>query len=162
MCFFLQTEYEASIPENAVEGTYVTTVYATDPDVEDVVTYEIEESEYSSAFDINRLGEIKVSKEGVGMLDREGMANPHVTLRVKANDTERVGYTSVRVAILDVNDNWPRFEQKSYQITVHAPLNAMQEIIKVNANGGDLEETDEMHYKIISGNDEGKGVGFVT
>ncbi|CAL8113890.1 unnamed protein product [Orchesella dallaii] len=152
---FNQTEYEASIPENAQEGTYVTTVFATDPDIEDVITYELEPNEYSSAFTINRLGEIKVSKEGVGMLDREGMANPQITLRVKANDTERSGYTTVRITILDVNDNWPRFEQKSYQITVHAPLTAMQDIIKVTANGGDLEETDDMNYKIISGNDEG-------
>lgn len=133
----------------------MTTVFATDPDMDDVLMYDIEPSDYSSAFDINRLGEITVSKEGVGMLDREGMTNPQITLRVKANDSERVGYTSVRVTILDVNDNWPRFEQKSYHITVHAPLSAMQEIIKVTANGGDLEETDEMNYKIISGNDEG-------
>lgn len=100
---FNQTEYEASVIENAEEGTYVTTVYATDPDVEDVVTYDIEPSEYSKAFTINRLGQIKVSKDGVGMLDREGMIHPQVTLRVKANDTERAGYTTVRITILGIS-----------------------------------------------------------
>jgi len=49
----------------------------------------------------------------------------------------------------------PRFDEKSYRITVYAPLRARQEIIKVAALGGDLDETDKMHYQILSGNEEG-------
>lgn len=66
-----------------------------------------------------------------------------------------MGYTTVRIKVLDLNDNGPKFEQKKYQITVHAPLRAKQEVIRVSAHGGDLPETDQMHYTILDGNDDG-------
>lgn len=51
----------------------------------------------------------------------------------------------------------PTFPQKSYHITVHAPLRAKQDILRVAAShGADLPETDRMHYSILEeGNENG-------
>lgn len=82
----------------------MTSVHATDADAEDVITYEIEPSDLSTAFSINRLGQIFVTKEGTTVIDREAFVNPFITLKVKAKDPERVCYATVRVKIRDIND----------------------------------------------------------
>jgi len=151
--------------EHAPEGTLVKQVTATDADVDDVISYEIVPSKFSEAFTVSRLGEIFVSSKGPELVDRELMEEPFIMLSIKATDSEassfvsdmtRAGYTSVKIRIRDVNDVSPKFEQKNYDINVHAPLRAQQEIIRVVAHGGDKEDdTDRMHYKIVDGNEEG-------
>ncbi len=75
----MQTFYTANVEEHSDEGTVVTSVLATDKDG-DVVYYDIETGPYSSAFRIDRLGLITVSKEGSSLLDREYMKSPFITL----------------------------------------------------------------------------------
>ncbi len=135
----------------------MTSVLATDKDG-DVVYYDIETGPYSSAFRIDRLGLITVSKEGSSLLDRESMKSPFITLSLRAKDSEHSGFTTVQVRVKDRNDVWPKMETKNYHVGVHAPLRATQELIKVGANGGDQEGTDELRFKIHSGNDLSKGV----
>jgi len=83
------------------------------------------------------------------------MKSPFLTLGIRAKDSEHHGFTTVHVSVRDLNDNWPKMLEKSYQGTVYAPLYFMQEILKVRAEGGDEDETDEMRFEIQSGNDLG-------
>jgi hypothetical protein len=78
----------------------VTKVAATDLDVDSALNYEIMSSDYSQAFNVNRLGEISVSKEGKNIIDREHLDHAHITLSLKATDGERVGYSTVHIKIL--------------------------------------------------------------
>ncbi|XP_021944400.1 cadherin-87A [Folsomia candida] len=155
---FDKTEYEASLEEHPTPGKVVAQVTATDLDVDSTINYEIVPSEYSPAFEINRLGEVSISSEGRALIDRETMEHhSHISLSIKASDGERVAYTTLRIRVLDINDNRPTFPQKSYHITVHAPLRAKQDILRVAAShGADLPETDRMHYSILEeGNENG-------
>ena len=138
----------------------MTSVYATDKDG-DVVSYDIESSQYSPAFRIDRLGLITVSKEGTSLIDRESMKSPYITLSIRAKDSEHYGFTTVLIKVKDINDIWPKMESKNYHIGVHAPLRATQELLKVNARGGDQDNTDELRFKIHSGNDLGTAEEFL-
>lgn len=84
----------------------VAQVTATDLDVDSTINYEIVPSEYSPAFEINRLGEVSISSEGRALIDRETMEHhSHISLSIKASDGERVAYTTLRIRVLDINDN---------------------------------------------------------
>lgn len=151
----MQNPYEAEVFEHSPEGTVILSVAATDPDG-DVISYELEPGELTPAFRIDRLGQISVTKEGSVLLDRETLEYPYINVGIRAKDSEHMGYGIVIIKILDINDIWPKMEQKNYHVNVHAPLRATQEILKINANGGDQDDTDEIRFKIQSGNDLGK------
>ena len=155
---FNQTEYAAAIEEHSPEGTYVTTVSASDADG-DVVSYEVIQngSPFAKAFRVDRVGRIFVSKDGPFLLDREKLEETDGVIRigVGARDTNRMGYATVKILVKDINDVIPSMEQKSYHMTVYAPLTAAQQLLRVSADGGDSPGTDHLAYSILSGNEEG-------
>jgi len=106
---FLHSSYSGAVNEDALPGTIILTVMATDADVapNNVVTYHIAGGDVLGQFGVRRSGEIYVNK----LLDREEEA--HYELTVLATDGAQVAMTTVTVNILDANDNAPVCEQVS-------------------------------------------------
>lgn len=120
----------------------------------DVLYYDIEPSQYSSAFKIDRWGHITATKEGTAILDRETMTGELIILGVRVKDSKHHVFTTVKVKVRDMNDVWPKMREKSYEAKVYAPLHFMQDLVKVGVDGGD-QDTDDMRFRIQSGNELG-------
>lgn len=154
---FNQSEYFASVMENARQGTKVVCVHATDMDSGSygVVTYSLI-GEHSSDFNIDyQSGEITVANPAV--LDRE--ARQEITLQVMASDgappdQRRTVAVPVHIKIIDENDNPPVFTQHHYSASIveTIPLSPPAPIVQVQAQ--DKDYTSELQYSILSGNIE--------
>jgi len=103
--------YNASIPENVVSGTFVTTVTADDADrdANAELTYSITHSSSVEYFVINSAtGEIAVKN----VFDYEEIKIVNVTITAQDNGIPKLsGSVSLFVYIEDVNDNNPVFEK---------------------------------------------------
>ncbi|KAG8521781.1 Cadherin-1 [Galemys pyrenaicus] len=116
---FTQEVFEGFVAENAVPGTSVMQVTATDAD-DDVntynaaIAYSIISQEPQSMFTINRnTGEISVVTSG---LNREVI--PKYTLVVQAADLQGEGLSTTATAVItvnDTNDNAPVFNPTTYE-----------------------------------------------
>ena len=106
---FLHSTYSGAVNEDALPGTIILVVTATDADIapNNVVTYHIAEGDVLGQFGVRRSGEIYVNK----LLDREEKA--HYRLSVLATDGAYTAVTTVTINILDANDNSPVCEQVS-------------------------------------------------
>lgn len=104
---FMQSTYSGAVNEDALPGTIILTVTATDADIapNNAVTYHIAGGDVLGQFGIRRSGEIYVNK----LLDREEVA--HYRLTVLATDGTHVSTVTVNINILDANDNSPVCEQ---------------------------------------------------
>ncbi|MGH0134123.1 UNVERIFIED_CONTAM: hypothetical protein FKN15_004135 [Acipenser sinensis] len=115
---FSQTLYKAAVFENALKGTLVTTVNATDADIEfdGAVTYSFTHitDSVSALFELNQnTGEIKVA----GQIDFEKAHNYEIN--IQANDNG--GLTDsckVIIEIVDVNDNVPVINVMSFSNSI--------------------------------------------
>jgi len=106
---FLHSTYSGAVNEDALPGTIILVVMATDADVDpnNVVTYHIAAGDALGQFGVRRSGEVYVNK----LLDREEEA--HYRLSVLATDGAFTAMATVSVNILDANDNSPVCEQVS-------------------------------------------------
>ena len=106
---FVQSSYSGAVNEDALPGTIILVVMATDADVtpNNMVTYHVAGGDVLGQFGVRRSGEIYVNK----LLDREDEA--HYQLTVLATDGAHVATATVTVNILDANDNAPVCEQVS-------------------------------------------------
>ncbi|KAG5879259.1 hypothetical protein JTB14_012529 [Gonioctena quinquepunctata] len=155
---FTQKEYNTSIDENSPNGTFVVAVRATDGDAEEYgeVSY-ILTGEHSENFAIdNETGYITVANSN--FLDHE-LINETV-IQVVASDgaprnTRRSVSVPVYIKITDLNDNAPKFSQEVYNVTImeNIRLNPPIPIIQVNATDDDSGLNGNIHFSIISGND---------
>jgi len=104
---FSQSSYSAAVNEDALPGTIILVVTASDADVapNNVVTYHIAGGDVLGQFGVRRSGEVYVNK----LLDREEEAQYQLT--VLATDGAHVATATVTINILDANDNVPVCEQ---------------------------------------------------
>ncbi|NXX39580.1 PCDA2 protein, partial [Tricholaema leucomelas] len=118
---FNQSVYKVKLPEDALEGTLVLRVKATDPDlgVYGDVIYEIDNivpASSSDPFSIDaNSGEIRLT----GALDYEAVT--FYELNIKAKDKglpPLLGHCSVELEVLDVNDNAPEVWVTSLSVPV--------------------------------------------
>ena len=96
-------------------GTLVTTVTATDTDVNHLLNYYFREpgGNEGSVFSISAYtGRITVARE----LDYERQS--FYKVMVEVSDTNYTAATEVHIHVDDVNDNAPVFSQSSYQVRV--------------------------------------------
>lgn len=107
---FTHSSYSAAVNEDALPGTIILDVMASDADVapNNVVTYHISGGDVLGQFGVRRSGEVYVNK----LLDREEEA--HYQLIVLATDGAHVATATVTINILDANDNVPVCEQVSF------------------------------------------------
>ncbi|XP_023930865.1 cadherin-23 [Lingula anatina] len=148
----------ASVPENATVNTPVLTVNATDLDDGDYgnVTYIIESGD-NGKFRIDRnTGVITVA----GQLDRENKST--FSLNIEARDNlghapSRKIQTQITVHITDINDENPKFSQKSYSFLVEEDKGESYVIATITANDRDQAGTDNSRLTYTVVPDSGNG-----
>ena len=104
---FSQQLYEAAVNEDALPGTVILSIKTSDQDLAEnsEVTYYITGGDVMGQFNMRLTGEIYVNKA----LDRE--VTPAYQLIISATDGAFVSTATVRVSMLDANDNPPVCEQ---------------------------------------------------
>ncbi|KAH7641931.1 protocadherin-like wing polarity protein stan isoform x3 [Dermatophagoides farinae] len=154
---FEHANYESSLRESAPLGTTVLTIRATDhdsgPNAE--IEYSIlNPTGVNEAFRIDPKHGVITSRTG---LDRE--KNDLYTLTVQASDSGAVqsrkrSHTTVGIKILDENDNYPQFAERSYSVSVDEDVNYASRpvIIRIVAHDADEGLNAAIRYSIIGGN----------
>nr|CAH7738219.1 unnamed protein product [Callosobruchus chinensis] len=155
---FSETQYNVSIDENAPNGTFVVAVKATDKDADEYgqISYVLT-GEHSEHFAIdNSTGYVTVANSN--FLDHE-IVNQTV-IQVVAFDgapsnIRRSTSVPIYIVINDLNDNAPVFTDKVYNATVmeNVRMNPPMPILMVNATDKDSGVHGNIHYSIVSGND---------
>ena len=153
----LQGLYNATISEDALIGSFVAMVTATDQDSgsQGDVYYSLVAGNTGNKFEVDSVtGNIAT----IGELDRETTAV--FTLTIRASDgavPDKVRYTdgAVKVTISDINDNAPSFNTTSIAITFSEATNVSDVIFTLQANDPDEGLNSELRYVILSGNDGG-------
>jgi len=104
---FVQGTYSGAVNEDALPGTIILVVAASDADVSpnNAISYNVAGGDPLGQFGVRRSGELYVNK----MLDREDRS--HYELMVVATDGAFVSTAAVSVGILDANDNAPICDQ---------------------------------------------------
>ncbi|XP_071352960.1 protocadherin-16-like [Trachinotus anak] len=149
--WFEETQYEAQISENQPPGTSVLTVSASDLDqgTNGQVTYGgISEK----GFRINPVTGVITTTES---LDRE--LQEYYTVTVYAKDgglLPNYAKATVRIKVLDENDNVPVFGRLYYSIEVPENLDSLP-LFTLRATDPDTGDSGEMNYRITAGNPSG-------
>lgn len=156
---FSASSYNVSVQENLAKDAHVLTVKASDADsgVFGDVTYALI-GHHSQHFRIDpRTGDIRV--ENPEFLDREAIHE--TTIQVVASDNapgtlKRSASVPIHIEILDVNDNPPKFNQSTYNISVveNVRLNPPVPLLTINATDGDVGANGVVRYRIIAGNNK--------
>ncbi|KFM65286.1 Protocadherin-like wing polarity protein stan, partial [Stegodyphus mimosarum] len=157
---FEQNTYEASIRESASVGSTVVTVRATDQDSGSNSEIEYSILNPSGVNDVFRID----SKTGIittrSSLDRE--TTPFYSLLIQASDLglvvdRKTATTTVEITVLDDNDNYPQFAEKSYTVEIFENINWLSNpvIAKVEAVDLDSAVNAAVRYSLIGGNTQG-------
>lgn len=151
---FTLPSYQASLPENVPIGTSILAVSAIDVDKDNngFVTYTIANTG-PVPFSIDPLtGVISTSQE----FDYELMKRWY-HLRIWASDSgspfNRVSECSATITMTNINDNAPVFERVACNASIPRHFAVGQSITEMSAL--DLDELQQIKYRIESGNDDG-------
>ena len=145
--FFSESNYEASIPENALVGDTIIVVSATDSDaVKNIVVYSITSGNSNDTFIINQEnGSIFLQKP----LDFE--RRKHYELIVKATDNgipALKSSTNVIVTVEDVNDSPPVFTQCQALVMLQEPPLPQTQLLRVSTSDADSGSNANITYSI--------------
>ena len=144
--------YQVSIPENAVLGTEVFQVPATDLDstTNGELRYTILGGNLRSVFSVDEIfGMISVAD----YLDREITDFYTLDLRVVDLGTPQFTATAtLQVTVLDVNDHIPIFDSKTYSIPVPELTEVGTSISTLAASDLDVGSNGDITYAIVAGN----------
>ena len=153
---FLQDPYEISFAEHTTPDP-VLTVEATDPDsgANGEVRYSITEGNFENAFVIDNVTGVITIAPGVD-IDREII--DAFALTVQARDlgqpTSLTSTSTVRITIVDVNDNAPVFVQDDFEFEIREDVQPPLLLLELRAFDRDQEGSpnSDVRYEIISGN----------
>nr|XP_014593474.2 protocadherin-23 isoform X1 [Equus caballus] len=142
--------YKGTVTENCDAGTSIVTVKAFAPDsIRNSIKYSIFSGNEDGVFSLcSNSGELTVKEPK--FLDFE--VRNEVQLIVLAESRGHRAYSKVAVAIQDVNDNLPRFEQSVYQVSVSEGWFYSARIVQVFATDLDSGLNGLLEYSILSGN----------
>ncbi|CAH0724033.1 unnamed protein product, partial [Brenthis ino] len=165
---FLQRHHQFSVRENLPAGIIVGSVKAIDKDSGDngKVYYHVLEGNQDGAFTVDRTsGIIRANMT----FDREKQDEFSMTIYASNNpilehaaailnsidnstDSPDVSVTSVKIKILDENDNEPKFQQEIYYAGVKHTARVNEPIISIVAEDPDLDENGTIIYMIAASN----------
>ena len=146
---FLKPKYLTSVKEDALIGQEVTTVVATDADVNSAVHYFIMSGDPKAMFNIERkTGKIFVQ----GPLDRESVSS--YQLNISASDGLFTSFVVVAIRVLDANDNSPVCKQSLYTTHVSEDVRVNTPVLTVSATDADIGSNAVVRYTV-----SGQGVG---
>ena len=146
---FEKDKYEASVFENILENATVAQVIAMDLDIgkngEVFYTLAIDEDKFCVD---SKSGIISIKKP----LDREVQSEYYLPIRAADLGTKPLSSTAeVKVILLDVNDNVPRFVPENYDIKVQEDIPVGTVITTIKAEDRDAGENGRLTYKLIYG-----------
>ncbi|XP_015246288.1 PREDICTED: protocadherin-23 [Cyprinodon variegatus] len=147
---FTNKVYNATVKENSRAGTWIAKVEASDDtNSRQRIKYTIFSGNENGIFSINHYtGEIRLQKEN--SLDFE--VSPQIQLVVLAETGLHTAHCRVFITLLDVNDNPPLFELRSYRTAVWEGQGRNTYVMQVFASDADSGENGEIEYSIVSGN----------
>ncbi|XP_051521516.1 protocadherin Fat 3-like isoform X2 [Myxocyprinus asiaticus] len=144
---FMQGIYEADVRENAPAGSNVLMIRAQDSDPGPFgdVRYVLLSDAARDLFSIDRSGKITTLER----LDREERSE--IVLSIAAVDAGgRSGYCSVRVTVVDENDNAPLFGASEYHASVRAEVEPGTLLTQVQAWDVDQGVNGQVSYSLYS------------
>ncbi|XP_063405252.1 cadherin-23-like [Mytilus trossulus] len=151
---FRQTMYYVDVREDVDIGDIIYQLQADDPDLDlnGKVTYSIESGNDEINFGIHlQEGHIYISEK----LDRE--KNETYNMKIIAKDggvPSKTSTTSLRVTVIDVNDNNPIFSRAIYDVKIDRFITAGKVIAKVHATDSDKDLNSKIDFFIIDGNED--------
>ncbi|XP_069822154.1 cadherin-15 isoform X2 [Dendropsophus ebraccatus] len=156
---FTQTLFKGYVLENAIPGTLVMKVIATDADDANTdnaqLKYSIIQQDSREMFSINQdTGEIRTVQVGI---DREVVGSYNLTVQVADMMGEGLSNTaSAVISIGDLNDNAPLFTQEEFIMEV-AEQSSDIDVGRVSVTDRDLRGSPNwmVKYSIISGDPQG-------
>ncbi|XP_075684492.1 cadherin-19-like [Rhinoderma darwinii] len=148
---FINEPYIAEVPEMSPKGKYVTQVIATDKDDSTNgnnarLVYSILQGQPQFSIEI-KSGIIRVASQ----IDRETKDQYDVIVQAKdmiGNAGALSTITTVIINVLDVNDNAPKFQQKSYEMSIIESATVGEIVGAVLADDIDIGKNAEMTYSI--------------
>ncbi|KAK9298595.1 hypothetical protein QLX08_008094 [Tetragonisca angustula] len=150
---FQRLPYRVQVNEGAAIGTQLLRVYTTDVDegLNGDVFYSLEDGNQHGRFAIDEAtGQISLTKE----LDRE--TTDTYVLTVVAHDAglevRLSSSTTVRIEVLDENDNVPLFVDDKSSISVLETTPTNTELLRFRATDDDLGPNSELTFAISAGN----------
>ena len=147
--------YLTEVMENAVIGTYVAKLSATDADsnVNSKITYSINSVFIQFPFTINSTSGLITTS---GIIDHE--TKSRYDMIVTATDHGNPSHSDsilVIVIVMDTNDNFPVFTSLSYAVPVLDNTPIGKSILKISAEDKDKGMGGRIIYFFVSGNDLG-------
>ncbi|XP_056267779.1 protocadherin Fat 3 [Pseudoliparis swirei] len=146
---FSQRFYLAEIQENAPPGSKVIQVRATDEDsgLFGQITYSFINDLGKTQFSIDADGAISTAKK----LDRENSLNKDMALTIMALDGGgRASFCTVRVVLVDANDNAPRFRAVEYRMSIKANVAKGSLVTQIQATDADAGSNGRITYSLYS------------
>ena len=149
---FSQSEFTASVKEDALIGQTVATINAADSDEKADIFYFILSGDPQAKFGIER-------KTGVifvhGSLDRESVSI--YKLNVSASDGLYTSFTQVKINVEDANDNAPICTQSIYVERMPESSRIGSRVLTVSATDADMGVNAQLNFTVY-----GQGVGVFT
>ena len=161
---FNDSHYIASINENSPLQSLVLQLFATDKDsgINARIVYTISDGNDEDFFQINSSdGRILVNKN----LDYESTTS--YFLEVTASDSALIpnrlsSEANVTITVNEINDNYPQFDEDSYEASIPEDAEPMTEIIQVFATDIDSDLNAKIQYSLDFGGDmEAAGNFFI-
>ncbi|PFX22302.1 Protocadherin Fat 4 [Stylophora pistillata] len=140
--------YNFSVHENVPSGTYVGQVAATtknNNNNNNSIQYEIISGDPQHHFTVDGSGGVIMVN---GLLDREKKANYFLSVTAKAHPSSAT--TSVKIDVLDRNDNQPVFKSPSAQVTIDANWSVNTKIYVTSATDEDAGLNGLVHYQLTA------------
>ncbi|XP_057706808.1 protocadherin alpha-5-like isoform X5 [Corythoichthys intestinalis] len=160
---FIENTYSLNISESALPGERYLLPVAVDADIgsNSVRSYKLSNNEHFT-LDVQSVGEHGVSAELVLQkpLDREKQSLITLTLTaVDGGKPPKSGSLQIRVNVLDVNDNVPRFSKSLYKVRLSENATKGSVVIKLNATDSDEGMNSKITYSFVKrGNDDPSNV----
>lgn len=141
---------KVSLKEDIAVSTVIATLTATDEDqgFAGMPLFSIVSGNSGSSFHIDmHSGVLYVATP----LDREKIS--HYTLNISATDCgspRKTTFTTIRVNIMDVNDNSPVFQKERYEVALMENITRGQTVLILNATDRDEGDNGLVSYKLVN------------
>ncbi|XP_046677372.1 putative neural-cadherin 2 [Homalodisca vitripennis] len=141
--YFEKSLYEVEVKEDEKLHTPIMRIAAQNHDDATNIRYEITGGNIGGVFAVDsQTGDVSLAAK----LDYE--SKKMYELRLSVTDEESISYTSLRVTVLDVNDNPPVFDKPLYRALVleEDSTNLPKKILQVNVSDSDIDRPRNIDY----------------
>nr|XP_033804886.1 protocadherin Fat 3 isoform X2 [Geotrypetes seraphini] len=146
---FAQSVYVAEVRENAAPGTKVIHIKAVDGDsgIYSQIGYTIINDFAKDRFFVDNTGQIVTTEK----LDRESPLESDISVSLRALDGGgRAAFCTVRIIVVDENDNAPQFKTVEYRASVKADVGKGHLVAQVQAFDPDDGANSRITYSLYS------------